>query len=82
MTPGAPVQGVRTSLLSVDPRHQCGNRRQQGEEVGQGRAAAVVPDEDRGVRLPRDCGLGGLDAPRLCGKGGMGSRNHKLGIHP
>ena len=42
----------------------------------------MVPDEDRGVRLPRQRGLGGLDAPRLCSKGRMGARNHKLGVRP
>lgn len=54
-----------------DPGHQRGDRGQQGEEVGQGRAAALVPDEDSrvsvGQRLPGGSGgiLGGPGGPRL-----------------
>lgn len=36
----------------LDPGHQCGDRGQQGEEVGEGCSAALVPDEDGRVSTP------------------------------
>lgn len=38
-------------VVFSDPGHQCGDRRQQREEISQRRSAAVVSDEDCRVRL-------------------------------
>jgi hypothetical protein len=78
ITPKVHVQSVRDTLLlpSLDPGHQRGDRRQQGEEVSEGRPAAVVSDEDSRV------GLGSVlwrwAPPRLCSIGRMGSGVHDL----
>lgn len=53
-------EGLPSFLPSfLDPRHKCGNRRQQGEEVSQGCLATLVPDEDCRVRLPESMALEG-----------------------
>lgn len=41
----------RTCVCVSDPGHQRGDGGQQGEEVGQRRSAALVSDEDGGVRV-------------------------------
>jgi hypothetical protein len=69
------MKALLTTFL--DPRHQCGDRRQQGEEVSQGCPAAVVPDEDCRVRGPGARGLG-MTTPRLDSIGRMGSEVHSV----